>query len=955
MRSRLACVGTLSGATGAILALALGLPVVAGASEAVDYERQVKVVLKQRCWGCHGAVAQKAGLRLDTAAAMRAGGDGGAAIEPGDPDGSLVIERVTELDPKLRMPPEGSPLTAEQVQALRGWIAAGAIAPSDERPEEDPGRHWAFQPIVRPAVPVVRDGGWVRNPVDAFLAAEQEKRGLSRLGEAAPEVLLRRVYFDLIGLPPTRAELQAFRADPSEAHYRQIVDRLLASPQYGERWGRHWMDVWRYSDWYGRRSVPDVLNSYGMIWRWRDWIIGSLNDDRPYDWMVGQMLAGDELNPTDTANVVATGFVVRNFFRWNYNSWLKDSVEHTAKAFLGLTVNCAHCHDHKYDPIKQTDYFALRACFEPIEIRHDRVPGEPDPGPYPKYSYGAAYGPIQSGLVRVMDEKLDAATFVYSGGDARNVIPGRPPIAPGVPAFLPGGGPLAVEPVTLPDEAAFPGLKAFIQEEERATRRKALVTAQAAQASAQAAVRAKAKALAAIEAGWADCTRIPAFRNEPDEMLAFAGFQQRSTTATRKQARGDLARARQTLAAETAAVVAAQSELAALEARIAADLARHGRQDGDPATLARAAARAEKLAAADRAAVEVARAELAAAAGGPEPARAEADKKLAAAKTVHAAAIAALAQAPTSEAYTALGPSYPTRSTGRRTALARWITSDSNPLAARVAVNHLWRWHFGTPLVATTQDLGRNGKAPSHPELLDWLAAELKAPSDPGATPWSMKRLHRLIVTSSAYRMQSSTPDAMFPSRAIDPGNVALWHFPPQRLEAEAVRDALLHVAGQLDPRSGGPELDLAQGLTQRRRSLYFSHHGEARMPFLELFDAVDACDGYKRSVSVIPQQALALTNNAMLLELASTLETRLWAEASGAPWGGASSPVPAFLNAAFETVLSRSATSEELGVCQSYLERAAGRADATPETAQRARRDLVLALFNHNDFLTVH
>ena len=434
-------------------------------AETVDYVRQVKPILKQRCYACHGALKQKARLRLDTAALVRRGGDGGPAIEAGQAGESLLIDRVTEADAKLRMPPEGPPLSAEQVATLRGWIDQGARAPADETPEEDPRQHWSFRKLVRPPVPIAKDGCRPHNPVDAFLAVERERRGLKPLPQARPEVLLRRVYLDLIGLPPSREQLHDFLADPSDAAYERVVDRLLASPQHGERWARHWMDVWRYSDWYGRRAVPDVLNSYAMIWRWRDWIVRSLNRDDGYDVMVRRMLAADELEPGDEANLVATGFIVRNFYRWNYNSWMKDNVEHTAKAFLGLTIQCAHCHDHKYDPITQDDYFALRACFEPIEIRHDRVPGEPDPGPFPKYDYGKAYGPITSGMVRVFDEKLDAKTFVYTRGESRNIVPGRPPVPPGAPAFLKSVS-YRVEPVTLPPDASYPGMKEFVRREE---------------------------------------------------------------------------------------------------------------------------------------------------------------------------------------------------------------------------------------------------------------------------------------------------------------------------------------------------------------------------------------------------------------------------------------------------------------------------------------------------------
>jgi mono/diheme cytochrome c family protein len=462
------------------------LPVPAFAGEPVDYLRDVKPILRDRCFACHGALKQRSKLRLDTAAAMAKGGHAGPAVVAGDPDHSLLIERVTEPNEKERMPPQGKPLTAEQIAILKAWVREGAKAPPDEKPEPDPRDHWAFRAPVRPPVP---GSG---NPIDAFLAAEWKKRGLTPAGPTDKATLLRRVYLDLIGLPPTREDLAAYLADSSHDAYEKVVDRLLASPQYGERWARHWMDVWRYSDWYGRRAVPDVLNSYGQIWRWRDWIVRSLNADRGYDEMVRLMLAADELAPDRDDDLVATGFLVRNFFRWNYNNWMRDNVEHTAKAFLGLTVNCAHCHDHKYDPVTQEEYFRFRAIFEPLEIRHERWPGEPDPGPYPKYSYGAAYKPIASGMVRVFDEKPDAVTTFYTGGDERNKVPARGAIPPGVPKAL--GGTFDVKPVALPAAAWYPGAKPFVRQEEVKKREDAVAKAEVALTTAKAALTAAQKA-----------------------------------------------------------------------------------------------------------------------------------------------------------------------------------------------------------------------------------------------------------------------------------------------------------------------------------------------------------------------------------------------------------------------------------------------------------------------------
>ncbi|MFG0334108.1 MAG: DUF1549 domain-containing protein, partial [Maioricimonas sp. JB049] len=458
-------------------ALLLGLLAVplSAADTTVDYATQIKPILQARCYACHGVLKQEGSLRLDTARTTIAGGDSGPVIVAGDPAGSLLIERISAEDEFDRMPPEGKPLSAEQVDLVRRWIAQGADAPADERPEEDPARHWAFVTPVRPRLPDAADGR-SRHPIDAFLDARLREQNLTPLPRADRRVLMRRLYLDLTGLPPTREEQQQFLRDTSSEAWSHLVDRLLASPRHGERWGRHWMDVWRYSDWYGRRSVPDVLNSYGQIWRWRDWIVRSLNADAGYDQMVRAMLAADELHPGDDEKVVATGFIVRNFYRWNYNTWMKDSVEHTGKAFLGLTLNCCQCHDHKYDPIAQEEYFAFRAFFEPLEIRTDRVAGEPDPGPYPKYDYAKSYKPITSGLVRIVDEKLDAETFMYLGGEARNIVPDKPPIPAAAPAIA-GGDTLDITPIELPPDAWYPGMKPFIRDEERSTRQSKLATA----------------------------------------------------------------------------------------------------------------------------------------------------------------------------------------------------------------------------------------------------------------------------------------------------------------------------------------------------------------------------------------------------------------------------------------------------------------------------------------------
>lgn len=893
-------------------------------ADEVDYTRQVKPILTQ-CYSCHGALRQKFGLRLDTAEFIRQGGKSGPAVFPEDPDGSPLIQAVLGEE-RSRMPPEneGRPLTREEIDILKRWIEQGAKAPPEPVPP-DPRNHWAFVKPASVPLPAAPPPGWVvRNPIDLWIALQDSAAGYAQAPEADKATLLRRVYLDLIGLPPTREQLQAFLADDSPDAYERVVDRLLADPRYGERWGRHWMDVWRYSDWYGRRQVPDVWNSAPQIWRWRDWIVRSLNQDKGYDRMIQEMLAADEICPENDDAVVATGFLVRNWYALNPHQWLRDCVEHTGKAFLGLTLNCAHCHDHKYDPITQEEYFRFRAFFEPLQLRQDRVPGEPDPGPFQKYEYSVLRRVQRLGLVRVFDERLDAPTYMYHGGDERNRMEGRPPVTPAAPAFL-GGDRLAIRPVDLPPVAWYPGLKPFLRHAELTRAEAEEAAAQKMLGEAETAVKAARQRLGEVES-----------QPEADLPLPPPRFHD-----ARQAARAAVRNAEYRLEKAQLTVVWKGAVRAALQARIAADDAKFSHSP-EADRLAREAARAEKLASYHAARIALLDAEHV---GKP-------DQVAAARKSLDAAR-----QALTQETaqYSPLSPIYPAQSSGRRKALAEWITSRDNPLTARVAVNHIWMRHFGEPLVATVYDFGRNGRPPSHPQLLDWLALELMG--DGGAEPWRMKRIHRLIVTSAAYR-QAALPQPLFADPRLQdrakeqsesdstvPTRRPLLR-PPRRLEAEAIRDSILYLAGTLDQRMGGQELEVDQDGKTTRRSLYYSIHPEdgGHLPFLGMFDPPDPCDCYRRTETVVPQQALALTNSDLMVHQARKVAERL------APH----TDPRAFVEAAFETVLCRQATQEELTLCLEFLDRQAA---VYPEGAgrrERARESLIRVLFNHNDFVTV-
>ena len=306
------------------------------------------------------------------------------------------------------MPPEGAPLKPQEIEAIRQWIGAGAPAPEHEEAEDDPRDHWAFQVPVK--VPLGKGAG---NPIDILLEKNRGARSLKTQPLAERSILIRRLYLDLIGLPPTRAQLNDQRP------WNEIVDELLKNPQHGERWARHWMDIWRYTDWYGLGK--QLRNSQKHIWHWRDWIVESLNADKGYDHMIQEMLAADELAPTNPKALRATGFLARNYYLFNRTTWLDSTIEHTGKAFVGLTLNCAKCHDNKYDPLTHEDYYRFRAIFEPHQERLDPLPGMTD------FEKG--------GLPRVFDNHIDIKTHLHLRGDPKMPDTTRV-LEPGVPAVL---------------------------------------------------------------------------------------------------------------------------------------------------------------------------------------------------------------------------------------------------------------------------------------------------------------------------------------------------------------------------------------------------------------------------------------------------------------------------------------------------------------------------------------
>jgi hypothetical protein len=905
----------------------------------VNYIRDVKPLLRERCFACHGALKQEGGLRLDSGTWIQQGGDSGPVIVAGDVAASYLMERIGAEDESERMPPEGAPLDDRQQELLRAWIAGGAVTPADDQPDPDPTAHWAFQTpqqISPPLVPPTSTGAaselTVRNPIDAFLAAAHTQHRLQPMPAVESSLLLRRVYLDLIGLPPTRRQLDAFLADTRPDAYERVVEQLLARPEYAERWGRHWMDVWRYSDWFGLGE--QLRYSQKHIWHWRDWILESLAADKGYDRMVMEMLAGDELAPTDHQTLRATGFLARNYFLFNRTTWLDDTIEHTAKAFLGLTLNCSKCHDHKYDPISQVDYYAFRAILEPHQIRLDALPGTPDLE--------------RDGLPRAFDAHPDAVTHVHRRGDAAQPDTSFV-VEPNVPEFL-RFAPLRPELISLPVNAARPNQQAFFWQDliRQATRE--LDAARQEQALIESTSQTRPVSELANDAERAADSTAEDVKDSAKAQDCEVSPSDLPSDASRVSEL-DLA------AAKVRAASAKVAMLAAVERVERTDRAE--RTEDQVTAAARATRQWER---------RVAETELVAArlrqaqkpeehekiAGEIESLRQRRDelaRKVDEPGDAYFVARASLkALEGPDETESSRFADYPSTSTGRRLALARWIVDRRNPLTARVAVNHLWMRHFGQPLVESVEDFGRQAPAPPQLALLDWLAVELMNHD------WQMKPLHRLMVTSQTYRLACADHRADEATQSRDANNVHFWCRTPQRMQAQVIRDSLLHLAGQLESQFGGPTVNPRQDQPPYRRSIYFTHSRDDQHAFLKTFDDADILRCYRRQQSVVPQQALALANSRLALEMATMIADRIHRQRSadehegGAAW-------EAFIDESYQWILCRTPTAEEREACRKAIDRWTtldGRSDGDAAAVERARRNLVHALLNVSDFVTI-
>ncbi|MBX9788216.1 MAG: DUF1553 domain-containing protein [Pirellulales bacterium] len=972
--------------------------------DAARFDRQMAPLLARNCLECHNPADKKGELDLTSRAAALAGGESSPALAPGDTAGSYLWQRVADGE----MPPRG-PLPEAGKQLLREWIEAGAPWGTDpiDRFRYTTDRRagydwWSLQPIASHALPAVTDVQWPLNAIDHFVLARLERAGLTPSPPASRAVLLRRLYFDLVGLPPSPEEIAAFEADTDPAAYNNLVSRLLDSPRYGERWARHWLDVVRFAESNGFEYDEPRRDA----WPYRDWVIDALNDDLPFDEFGRLQIAGDVLQPESPAAITAAAFLVagpydtpgqkqqsaamRAIVRQDE---MEDLVGTVAQSFLGLTLNCARCHDHKFDPLRQQEYYRFVSALSGVRHGQRDITSAAE-----RTRRGEQVAAARADVERLLAdiEAIDAPVRRQLAGDKKQARDERPrPIARwdfddqtdalgGLAIKTHGAAQLCDGALVLDGQTGYAAtvplardlcaktLQAWVRLADLEQRGGAAISIQSldgqtfdalvfaeqqpgewlagsnnfvrTQSFAGAAETAAGNRAVRITITYAADGTITAYRDgqpygrayRAAEPVTFAAGQaqvvlglRHSPAGGNRLLKGEILQAELYDRALSAAEVATAGE----EVSAAAILAQL-----DVETAKRRTRLVEQLAVARRK-LELPAPSMLYACTPEQPEVTHllrrGDTRLPA-EAVSAGGVAAV-PGPASDF--GLPPDAP--EAARRVALARWITHRDNPLFARVVVNRIWHHHFGVGLVDTPNDFGFNGGRPSHAELLDWLAVEI------ANRGFRLKELHRLLVTSATYRQASmSRADAV----AIDRENRLLWRRTPQRLEAEALRDAMLAAAGRLQHTGGGPGFTDYQELNRsgtwsylpadragpefERRTIYRTSTRGGRGGLLDAFDCPDpSTTTPRRAVTTTPLQALALLNNAFVLRMSEALAERVEREA------GAETATQ--VARAMELVYGRVPRADEAHLACELVER-------------EGLATLARVLFNSNEFLYV-
>jgi uncharacterized protein DUF1553/uncharacterized protein DUF1549/cytochrome c len=843
--------------------------------------RQAVAILYARCVVCHGKGGES-GLDLRTREGLLKGGSRGPAINPGDADESLLY-RFVAGEEKPRMP-MGEELSEYQIALLKNWIDKGAVwedywtwgekdkvYASLNTITDEQRSYWAFRKPSRPQIPKVKNRSWGRTPIDAFILSKLEKKGLQPSAPADKRTLIRRVTFDLTGLPPTPAEINAFVSDKSPDAYRKVVKRLLESPRYGERWAQHWLDVVRFGETNGFELDAEREQS----WRYRDYVVKSLNDDKPYDRFITEQIAGDELDPNSFEMRVATGFLRagpqhvvagNQDLAVNRQEWLTEVMFSVGNGIMGMTVGCARCHDHKFDPIPQADFYRLQAFFAASDNYDFKRPAKEQ-----EQAYAAAVKAHREKLKPILDQ-IAAIEKPYR------------------------------EKLTAAKRAGLePRFAGALNKEEKLRNDEEKRLAKEAQSM--------------LEIKW-------------NELVASISPEDRETRAALRRRMRNIELYAPDPLPKALAVADTLNPIPQMNIL----------KGGDPHRPGDAVRpRFPSVTLPDGAPPEA----------GIEPVQ--------------------------------IGEF---KSTGRRLALAQWLTAPDNPFTARVMVNRLWHYHFGRGIVATPNDFGRNGQQPTHPELLDWLAFEFSQ-----SQGWSLKRMTEMMVLSNAYQ-QSSAIDVV--KSKVDPDNKLLWRMNRQRLDAESIRDAVLAADGNLTEQLGGPSIKVPlepevydtifteyepdnlwpvhpDPRQHTRRSLYLIRKRNVRLPLLVAFDAPDlmaVCGARQTSVHAL--QSLTLMNSEFMLQQSRALAERLFKEAGAGE--------RAMISRLYELTLARKPRPDELRLTQNFLKEQAslirdrlarGEPVSKPQDLPKGPKsmgeataaawvDLCLATMNLNEFVYV-
>ncbi|MDX2036452.1 MAG: PSD1 and planctomycete cytochrome C domain-containing protein [Isosphaeraceae bacterium] len=910
-----------------LASLALLLPASADAGD--QFERSIRPILAEHCIACHGSKSQKGGLRLDSREAIVRGGDSGPAIEAGDLASSLILEAVG-YGSEPKMPPKGK-LRPEQIDALKQWVAAGAPWPKTVVLESgpagpDPRTHWAFQPVSAPSTPEVARADWPRTSIDRFVLRELERKGLAPSLDADRPTWLRRVTFDLIGLPPTLDEIAAFEADRSDEAHSRVVERLLASPHYGERWGRHWLDVARYADTKGYVFMQDP--NYHWAWTYRDYVIRSLNADKPYDRFIQEQIAADQLEPAAERDAIAAlGFItVGSRFINNQQDIIDDRIDVVSRGILGLTVACARCHDHKFDPIPAEDYYSLYGVF--ASSNEPEVPPPlGDPAKHAEYANferelkvreaalaayrESKYAELQETNRRRSGEYLVAAS---SGRDRPNtrefmlIADGsdlNPRMINAWRRFL--------DSTRGKHDPIFAPFHALVKlpAEGFAKKADALLADYRAKPAADAPIN-------PVVLETLSSARISSLTElaRTYSNLLHSAHQQGHELARRKNGGKEAVPLPEPAWEELRLVF----ERAGCPTKLGLDQLNDLQLLPDRPSQAKLRELREK--------VEKWRDS---GPGAPPRAMALVDAPSPGKQRVFLRGNPGTPGAEVPRRFLRLTSTTPppafTRGSGRGE-LARAVTDPGNPLTARVFVNRVWMHHLGTPLVSTPSDFGLRSDPPTNPALLDHLASRFMSEG------WSIKQLHRAIVLSRTYRQASlDRPDA----RAIDPENTLYWRFNRRRLDFESTRDALLAVSGRLDPTVGGRSVDDMMNPGPKKRRTLYGKVDRLNLPgVFRTFDFPDpAVSNAKRDQTTVAPQALALMNHPLVMDCAKAI-----ADATSPSAGEPKSRVAAIYRAA----LHRDPAGDEVETALAYL------AAAGPEAPAR----LAHALLMSNEFVMI-